>query len=93
MDGVHGAGLSVWMEVLIIKSNSGILIFRQQWGISPCWWMPCGINKLGRDKIEELAKYGKDKGVALYLWYNSNGYWNDAPQTPRSIMDNANSQT
>lgn len=45
MDGVHGAGLSVWMEVLIIKSNSGILIFRQQWGISPCWWMPCGINK------------------------------------------------
>ena len=46
-------------------------------------------KQIGRDKIEELAKYGKDKGVALYLWYNSNGYWNDAPQTPRSIMDNA----
>ena len=46
-------------------------------------------KQIGREKIEELAKYGKDKGVALYLWYNSNGYWNDAPQTPRSIMDNA----
>ena len=46
-------------------------------------------KQMGRDKIEELAKYGKDKGVALYLWYNSNGYWNDAPQTPRGIMDNA----
>ena len=45
-------------------------------------------KQIGRDKIEELAKYGKDKGVALYLWYNSNGYWNDAPQTPRGIMDN-----
>ena len=46
-------------------------------------------KQIGRDKIEELAKYWKDKGVALYLWYNSNGYWNDAPQTPRGIMDNA----
>lgn len=46
-------------------------------------------KQIGRDKIEELAKYGKNKGVALYLWYNSNGYWNDAPQTPRGIMDNA----
>ena len=26
-------------------------------------------KQIGRDKIEELAKYGKDKGVALYLWY------------------------
>lgn len=46
-------------------------------------------KQIGRDKMEELAKYGKDKGVALYLWYNSNGYWNDAPQTPRGIMNNA----
>ena len=27
--------------------------------------------------------------MGLYLWYNSNGYWNDAPQSPRGIMDNA----
>ncbi|NLT03291.1 MAG: glycoside hydrolase family 97 protein [Bacteroidales bacterium] len=45
-------------------------------------------TQIGRDKIEELAKYGAGKGVSLYLWYNSNGYWNDAPQGPRGIMDN-----
>ena len=45
-------------------------------------------TQIGRDKIKELADYGKSKNVALYLWYNSNGYWNDAPQGPRNIMDN-----
>ncbi|WP_433778594.1 glycoside hydrolase family 97 catalytic domain-containing protein [Flavobacterium anhuiense] len=45
--------------------------------------------QIGRDKIAELAAYGKQKGVGLYLWYNSNGYWNDAPQGPRGLMDNA----
>lgn len=44
-------------------------------------------TQIGYDKIEELAKYGKDKGVDLYLWYNSNGAWNDAPQGPRGKMD------
>ncbi|WDF66035.1 glycoside hydrolase family 97 protein [Flavobacterium sp. KACC 22763] len=46
-------------------------------------------TQIGRDKIEELAAYGAQKGVGLYLWYNSNGYWNDAPQGPRGLMDNA----
>jgi hypothetical protein len=45
-------------------------------------------TQIGKDKIAELAKYGETKGVGLYLWYNSNGYWNDAPQGPRGIMDN-----
>ncbi|SCZ00834.1 Glycosyl-hydrolase 97 C-terminal, oligomerisation [Flavobacterium anhuiense] len=45
--------------------------------------------QIGRDKIAELATYGAQKGVGLYLWYNSNGYWNDAPQGPRGLMDNA----
>nr|WP_315245741.1 glycoside hydrolase family 97 catalytic domain-containing protein [uncultured Flavobacterium sp.] len=45
-------------------------------------------TQIGHNKIEELAKYGKNKGVDLFLWYNSNGYWNDAPQGPRGIMNN-----
>lgn len=45
-------------------------------------------TQVGRDKIAELARYAAGKGVALYLWYNSNGYWNDAPQSPRGIMHN-----
>lgn len=43
--------------------------------------------QIGRDRIAELAQYGKSKGVSLYLWYNSNGTWNDAPMTPRNCMN------
>lgn len=45
-------------------------------------------KQIGRDRIVDLARYAESKGVALFLWYNSNGYWNDAPQSPRGIMDN-----
>lgn len=44
-------------------------------------------TQIGYDKIAELARYGKERGVALYLWYNSNGSWNDAPQGPRGRMN------
>ena len=46
-------------------------------------------RQIGRERIAELAKYGKEKGVYLYLWYNSNGNWNDAPQTPRNCLSTA----
>lgn len=45
-------------------------------------------TQIGRDKIAELARYGAAKGVGIYLWYNSNGAWNYAPQGPRGIMNN-----
>lgn len=44
-------------------------------------------TRIGREGIEKLAEYGKEKGVDLFLWYNSNGSWNDAPQGPRGIMN------
>lgn len=46
-------------------------------------------TQIGRDRIEELSKYAQAKGVHLLLWYNSNGYWNDAPQGPRNCMHTA----
>jgi len=49
------------------------------------WW----DERIGRDRIEELSKYAQSKGVSLMLWYNSNGYENDAPQTPRDCMSTA----
>ena len=48
------------------------------------WW----DQRIGRDKIEELSRYAQSKGVSLMMWYNSNGYENDAPQTPRQRMNN-----
>ena len=46
------------------------------------WW----DERIGRDKIAELSKYAQSKGVHLMLWYSSNGYENNAPQTPRQCM-------
>jgi len=44
-------------------------------------------RQIGYEKMAELARYGKSKGVGIFLWYNSNGQWNDAPQTPIGKMD------
>ena len=43
--------------------------------------------QIGYEKMEELSRYAQSKGVGLFLWYNSNGYWNDAPQSPKGKMD------
>ena len=49
------------------------------------WW----DKQIGRKRIGELSKYAQSKKVSLMLWYNSNGFENDAPQTPRQIMNNS----
>ena len=49
------------------------------------WW----DTQIGRERIEQLSKYAQSKGVSLMLWYNSNGFENDAPQGPRNIMHRA----
>ena len=46
-------------------------------------------QQIGYEKIAELARYGKEKGVGIFLWYNSNGSWNDAFQTPIGKMNNS----
>ena len=44
-------------------------------------------SQIGREGIKELVEYGASKGVGLFLWYNSNGCWNDTfKQTPINIM-------
>lgn len=49
------------------------------------WW----DQRIGREQLAELSKYAQSKGVSLLMWYNSNGFWNDAPQTPRDCMNTA----
>ena len=44
--------------------------------------------QIGRERIAELSRYAQSKGVGIYLWYNSNGSWNDAPQSPKGILNN-----
>ena len=56
-------------------------------GYEYCLVDGCWDTQIGRDRMPELARYAQSKGVSLMLWYNSNGAWNDAPQTPRGRMD------
>ncbi len=49
------------------------------------WW----DKQIGRDRIADLNRYANQKGVKLLLWYSSNGYANDAPQTPKHCMNTA----
>lgn len=45
-------------------------------------------SQVGRQRMEELFRYAQSKGVDVFLWYNSNGGWNDAPQDVKQCMDN-----
>lgn len=47
------------------------------------WW----DANIGREKVAELARYAAAHNVRPILWYNSNGSWNNAPQTPQDCMD------
>lgn len=49
------------------------------------WW----DQRIGYDRMEELVKYAAAKHVSVILWYNSNGWWNNAPQTPQDKMNTA----
>ncbi len=56
-------------------------------------WEGCLIDggwyeNIGREGMERLFAYCKQKGVRPWVWYNSNGAWNDAPQCARQAMHN-----
>ncbi len=43
-------------------------------------------KQIGEARMRELVDYARGRNVAILLWYNSAGDWNDAPQTPRGLM-------
>ncbi len=56
-------------------------------GFEYCLVDGCWDTNIGRQRVEELSRYAQKKGVHLLMWYNSNGYENDAPQTPKQCMN------
>ncbi len=49
------------------------------------WW----DKNIGKERMSQLIKYAQSKGVDVFLWYSSSGYWNDIVQGPINKMDNA----
>lgn len=48
------------------------------------WW----DTNIGKEGIEKLVEYAHGKGIDIFLWYSSSGYWNDIVQGPVNKMDN-----
>ena len=46
------------------------------------WW----DTNIGKEKIADLVEYARGKGVDVFLWYSSSGWWNDIEQGPVNIM-------
>jgi len=42
--------------------------------------------QIGYDGIQDLVDYARARGVEIIVWYNSNGNYNDAPQSPHDRM-------
>ncbi len=59
------------------------------------WWdtnlgKECdGTAKDPNKSIEKLIEYAHSKGVDVFLWYSSSGYWNDIEQGPINRMANS----
>ncbi|MBN1154439.1 glycoside hydrolase family 97 catalytic domain-containing protein [candidate division KSB1 bacterium] len=54
-------------------------------------WEYCLIDvnwdqKIGYEKIQELAAYAAERNVGLILWYNSSGDWNTTTYSPKSAL-------
>ena len=44
-------------------------------------------KNIGKARMKELVSYARSKNVDVFLWYNSNGTVNDAPQGPHNGMN------
>jgi hypothetical protein len=42
--------------------------------------------RIGYAGIAELVDHGRDRGVGLFLWYNSSGDWNETDYTPKGQL-------
>ena len=49
------------------------------------WW----DTNIGHERMPELIEYANNKGIDVFLWYSSSGYWNDIEQGPVNMMDNS----
>lgn len=92
-------GQSSWSWVLL-KDDSTVFDVQKRFidYASDMNWEYCLVDagwdeKIGYDRIAELAKYAEKKNVGLTLWYNSAGNWNTTPQTPRDKMLTHESRT
>lgn len=77
----------VWQDASCNYDDQKTYIdFASEMGYPYCLIDAFWDQNIGRDRIEELSRYARSKGVSLFLWYASSGWWNDISQSPVHIM-------
>lgn len=85
-------GKSTWSWILWQDNSINVKDIRQYIDLSAAMGFPytlidCGWDvNIGRPGMEELVRYARSKGVGIFLWYASSGWWNDIVQSPTNIM-------
>lgn len=88
-------GRSTWSWIMwgdgatVYEDQVAYIDFASAMGWEYCLVDALWDTQIGRDRIAELSRYAQSKGVGLFLWYNSNGAWNDAPQGPRGCLSSS----
>lgn len=78
----------IWQDnSLNYKDQVAYIDLAAQLGWEGCLIDGLWYENMGRKQMEQLLAYARQKGVKPWVWYNSNGGWNDAPQSPSGCMD------
>lgn len=67
------------------KSMLPFIDFASEWGI-PYFLVCTNWDRMKGGNIEQLIAYAKQKGVGVWMWYNSGGSHNTIMETPRYKM-------
>lgn len=85
-------GRSTWSwlpeknEATVFERQKDYVDLAAKLGFEYCLVDALWDKQIGYEKMAELVTYAKQRGVAVLLWYNSNGNWNDVDQTPLNRM-------
>lgn len=85
-DAAHGVGF-LWQDDSINYEDQVRYIdfaasMGYEYALIDNWW----DTRIGRDRMKPLIEYARGKGIELFLWYSSSGYWNDIEQGPVNHM-------
>jgi hypothetical protein len=89
-EGVPGAASWSWPKLGDSRTNYAtsyhFIDYAAEMGWRYCLIDALWDTQIGDEKMRSLADHARSKNVALILWYNSNGDWNDAFQTPKNRL-------
>lgn len=79
----------IWQdESIVYKDQVAYVDLAAALGWEYCLVDAGWLTNIGRERMEEFFDYCRSKNVRPWIWYNSNGGWNDAPQCARQFMSN-----